>query len=93
MIGVFSQIQSNVSRNEIIPSAENGFNSFEHVATQYNQQTTALFVMPGMRFQSNERRAFQVSLAGVSVFSWANEYRSSDNFSFPIPMCSWFFRF
>jgi hypothetical protein len=93
MIGVFSQLNDMRTTNPITPSAENGFNNYEHVITHYDQRTTALFVMPGMRFQSTERRAFQVSLAGVSVFRWATSQESGDNFSFPIPMCSWFFKF
>jgi hypothetical protein len=93
MIGVFSQLNDTRTTNPITPSAENGFNNYEHILTHYNQKTTALFVMPGMRFQSNERRAFQVSLAGVSVFRWASSQESANNFSFPIPMCSWFFKF
>ncbi len=93
MIGVFSQINDTRIRNEITPSEANGFNNYEHVVTHYDQKTTALFVMPGMRFQSTERRAFQVSLAGVSVFSWSSNQGSGNNFSFPIPMCSWFFKF
>lgn len=47
----------------------------------------ALFLMPGMRFQTKENRAFQVSLAGVAVFD------HGDNQSFPIPMCTWFYKF
>lgn len=47
----------------------------------------ALFIMPGMRFQTKENRAFQVSLAGVALFD------NGDNYSAPIPMCSWFYKF
>ena len=43
-----------------------------------------LVVMPGMRFQKNENRAFQISLAGIII---------PNEISFPIPMASWFFRF
>jgi hypothetical protein len=43
-----------------------------------------LFLMPGMRFQKNDSRAFQISLAGVIV---------PNEISFPLPMASWFFRF
>lgn len=50
-------------------------------------KSTALFVMPGMRFQSTDRKAFQVSLAGVSVFS------KTGTSSFPFPMCTWFYKF
>lgn len=47
-----------------------------------------LFIMPGMRFQQTEKQAFQVALAGVS---FTNKY--GDNISFPLPLCSWFFKF
>ncbi|NOQ75793.1 MAG: hypothetical protein GQ574_27560 [Crocinitomix sp.] len=93
MIGVFSQTDSKRTSTAITPTVENDFNSYQHVVTHYENKTTALFVMPGMRFQSTERRAFQVSLAGVSVFGWASNEGGSYNFSFPIPMCSWFFKF
>ncbi|MFN5652523.1 MAG: hypothetical protein ACK465_02765 [Flavobacteriia bacterium] len=43
-----------------------------------------LVIMPGMRFQRSETKAFQISLAGVIV---PNEV------SFPLPMASWFYRF
>jgi hypothetical protein len=42
-----------------------------------------LILMPGMRFQRSESKAFQISLAGVIT----------DDMSFPLPMASWFFRF
>ncbi len=40
-------------------------------------------VMPGMRFQRSEAKAFQISLAGVIT----------ENMSFPLPMASWFYKF
>jgi hypothetical protein len=51
----------------------------------YNNNTNQnlLIVMPGMRFQRTEDRAFQISLAGVIT----------EDFSFPLPMASWFFKF
>ena len=49
--------------------------------------------MPGMRFQKTERTAFQISLAGVSVFEWVSAGQGAQNYSFPIPMCMWFFKF
>lgn len=52
-----------------------------------SQHTTALFFMPGMRFQNTDRKAFQVSLAGVTAFS------KNDKTSFPFPMCTWFYKF
>lgn len=58
----------------------------------------AAFLMPGMRFQKNERRAFQVALAGViqyssiGFWSWNNQNQAATR-TFPVPMCSWFFKF
>jgi hypothetical protein len=51
------------------------------------QHATALFIMPGMRFQNTDKKAFQISLAGVTFFS------KYDRTSFPFPMCTWFFKF
>ncbi len=52
----------------------------------YNSNNTnqnLLIVMPGMRFQQTEAKAFQISLAGVIT----------EDFSFPLPMASWFYKF
>ena len=43
--------------------------------------------MPGMRFQKNENRAFQIALAGVSV------WEGGDTITFPLPTMSWLFKF
>lgn len=51
------------------------------------EKTTIAFFMPGMRFQTKDSRAFQVSLAGALV---KTETRT---FAFPAPMVSWFFKF
>jgi hypothetical protein len=58
------------------------------------KETNVIF-MPGMRFQKDQNRAFQVTLAGVigkrevktKTESFTNDY------SFPIPMLSWFYKF
>lgn len=42
--------------------------------------------MPGMRFQSSENKAFQISLAGIIGYE-------DEVYSFPVPMCSWFYKF
>ncbi len=42
--------------------------------------------MPGMRFQKSETKAFQISLAGIIGYI-------DDLYSFPVPMCSWFYKF
>ncbi len=56
------------------------------VASNKNAQSVALFLMPGVRFQSTDRRAFQICVAGVSTFG-------DSEVSFPIPMISWFYKF
>jgi hypothetical protein len=77
--------------------------------TDYSQPQTAkgnrvsMFLMPGMRFQTRENKAFQVALAGViqwdeigtvtfstqgGIPTYSKKVRS-----FPVPMCSWFFKF
>ncbi len=91
MIGVFSGVSNNVETTQISPPdyTTNPYtpavNKF--VVTNERRLTTALFIMPGMRFQSTDRKAFQVSIAGVSMF------RESRNTSFPLPMCTWFYKF
>ena len=46
---------------------------------------TALFVMPGLRFQHSDNKVFQMSLAGVSLFK--------RDISIPFPMATWFYAF
>lgn len=46
-----------------------------------------LIFMPGMRFQSTDNKAFQVAIAGVTVI------QEGESFTFPLPMCSWFYKF
>lgn len=50
-------------------------------------KSTNLILMPGMRFQKKPNEAFQVSLAGIIGKS------DGERYSFPIPMCSWFYKF
>jgi hypothetical protein len=62
---------------------------YRHEVTHEEQSNSTMFIlMPGMRFQKDENRAFQVSLAGVTVFS-----PNRDPFSFPMPTVAWYFRF
>lgn len=52
-------------------------------------------LMPAMRFQNKENMAFQVSLSGVIEYSDVG-FRFGDSAtsrSFPMPMCSWLFKF
>jgi len=48
-------------------------------------------MMPGMRINRTENSAFQFSLAGVSVRQKINGIVNS--YSFPLPLCSWFYTF
>jgi len=71
--------------------------SYTTVVPDYKQQVTTLMIMPGMRFQKTAKKAFQISLAGVSVFrksnnSSANYYYGRDRVNFPMPMLSWFYK-
>jgi hypothetical protein len=52
-------------------------------------------IMPGMRFQKSENAAFQISLAGVIGYSTTqvSSQLTSKRYSFPVPMCSWFYKF
>ncbi len=50
-------------------------------------KSTNFILMPGLRFQKTENTAFQVSLAGIIGSTEGNRY------SFPIPMCTWFYKF
>ena len=45
------------------------------------------FLMPGFRVERTEKKAFQFNLAGVSFQSEGERY------SFPFPMCTWFYSF
>ena len=64
-----------------------GVTSSPEVIQVTTRSPVALYFMPGMRFQKNDRRAFQIAIAGVSV--WEN----GNNYTFPLPMVSWFFKF
>jgi hypothetical protein len=98
MLGFFnitnsrSNIESRTIKEPVDwPNYEPGV--YEHTVTTITEvrQTIAFFLMPGMRFQKDEKRAFQFSLAGVSVFQQYSNI--SENYSFPMPMCTWFFKF
>lgn len=45
------------------------------------------FIMPGIRLQRTENKSFQVALAGVMGQA------EGEPFSFPMPMCSWLYKF
>lgn len=60
---------------------------YENVNNSSQYRTTAAYLMPGMRFQKKEDRAFQFALAGVVAG------QDGDVIAFPLPMCGWFFKF
>lgn len=78
-----------------LPDYNNGLYQQTVGVTKSNSlKLYALFLMPGMRFQTKENRAFQISLAGVTFFGPAFEnWVGLKSFSFPFPMCSWFYKF
>ncbi len=92
MFGVFSQEQYVIETTELTPPDYNANPStpgtYKTVISKDRATISALLIMPGMRFQTQEDRAFQVSLAGVVV---ARQY--GGNSTFPFPMCSWFRKF
>ncbi len=58
-------------------------------------KSTNFVIMPGMRFQKDENKAFQVTLAGVigRREETVNYQLNVNSYSFPIPMLSWFYKF
>lgn len=93
MVGVFSTNDQVVNPREIAPpdytTTPYTEGTYEVTVTEEKITNVSIFVMPGMRFQSTDRKAFQVALAGVAVFRNKNR----GNNSFPFPMCTWFRRF
>jgi hypothetical protein len=62
---------------------------YRHEVTHLKQPNSFMFIlMPGMRFQKSENRAFQISLAGVLV-----NRQGESPLSFPMPTASWYFSF
>lgn len=53
-----------------------------------NPHSITAIIMPGMRFQKADNTAFQFALAGV-----IGRRSNGDSYAFPMPMCSWFFKF
>jgi hypothetical protein len=58
-------------------------------------KSTNMVFMPGMRFQKDENKAFQVTLAGIigkrEVIT--STQTTTNRYSFPVPMLSWFYKF
>jgi hypothetical protein len=86
MFGYFSS-----SRNQQT-FKDNFDGTSEIVSSDVATKSFAMFFMPGMRFQSAENKAIQVSLAGMT-FKRLEGYTNKNATSIPIPMVSWFFKF
>lgn len=87
MIGVFDYNESNVAYN---------YNSISSMSTAVYTYTPgrslAMLLMPGMRFQKSENKAFQISLAGLSVTRLLG-INGEKSVTIPLPMCTWFYKF
>lgn len=92
MFGSFSRTVSTMTYTKLTDAYSDGFSWYPETGSMTTiwkkEVTNALFIMPGMRFQKNDRKAFQVCLAGVSIFS-----ENRRPVSFPLPMFQWFFKF
>ena len=88
---MFSISMHEYKNEELFSEDSNGngyidYNEYFRKITTAKELTTMFFLMPGMRFQKSDRRAFQVALAGCVYI------RKSQTTAFPVPMCSWFFK-
>jgi hypothetical protein len=90
MFGYFRKESNSVEHTVITePDYVNNIpGSYSILSTVGTRNYFAMFLMPGMRFQTKPDRAFQVSLAGVLA---VRENRFP--ISFPAPFCTWYFKF
>ena len=80
------------------PSTGNPSQTYVGPINSVAQMTNSIncLIMPGMRFQKTESTAFQVSLAGVIGKRITQSFGGQltiDRYSFPVPMCTWFYKF
>ena len=76
-----------------ISETRNYSNYYTGPSTYESGTQVAAFLMPGMRFQKTDKSAFQFALAGVIQYKSIGFGASQNLRSFPVPMCSWFFKF
>jgi hypothetical protein len=82
---VMTDVEETLYTNRPDPYSPNGFQPRYGYAG--NQEAMALLmIMPGMRFQSAENKAFQVTFGGGALF-WLER---DDRQSFPFPTVTWF---
>jgi hypothetical protein len=78
-------------------SVNSTFTGFDtrYVVSRGNERFFAMALMPSMRFQTRENSAFQITLTTISIKSknFEGEFLPSGTITFPMPSCSWFFRF
>lgn len=81
-----SMISIKMSDRRTANYTTNGGEFGYQVSTDSKLQTM-FYLMPGLRFQKSPKNAFQVAMAGCTYI------RGDQAFAFPIPQCSWFFKF
>lgn len=86
MIGIFSSHRTQTETTFV-------GNLNKQVISTVPTQSVAMFLMPGMRFQTTDNKAFQISLAGVSIIHIKGSEDSQKSHTSPIPMCTWFYKF
>jgi len=87
---IFFGSQKSIQRQtEYINDPMTGIASYAIVSegSSETQKGSLILLMPGMRFQKNEDRAFQVNIAGGTFV------QNGNSFSAAFPMFSWFFKF
>lgn len=83
----YSDITSRVSGTHV---DQWGYIIYEYETIVTNKQAWSYYmlIMPGIRFQKTDEKAFQVTLSTVRF-----QRAGNDMTSFPLPMCSWFKKF
>jgi hypothetical protein len=96
ILGTYSQVNSNQTINDYFNPITNQL-AYTTVSNPTNtssaRKANLMIFMPGMRFQTAENRAFQVSLSGVFLNVKGTNSSNSFRLTFPLPMCSWYFKF
>jgi hypothetical protein len=78
-------------KTTMVNTTSTGFDT-RYIVQDGIERVNVLILMPGMRFQTKDNSAFQISLNTIKVFNPRNT-SSDENTTFPLPSCSWFYRF
>ena len=95
ILGSYNQVNNDQTVNDYFNPITNqlAYTTVSNLTSTSNSYKANLMIfMPGMRFQTTENRAFQVSLSGVFL-NIKGSNLSNNRISFPLPMCSWYFKF